>query len=105
MGTSESKKLQKQLVENRDDGLKEKYKLKIQFFHGIQNRPIGAKTKYLQNRFTQVESADMEMSIFSLFKKNSIMRSLFRNGLHMNRAAVDSLDRCLEIQRQKILQF
>lgn len=60
---------------------KSKEPYKILYIHGLESRPGGSKDLYLQQHFQKVCAPDMEMSIYRLSRKNSVIRNIFRLAL------------------------
>jgi len=51
--------------------------------HGMESGPGGSKDRYLRQHFEKVCTPNMQMSLFSLTKSNSILRNILRRPLFL----------------------
>ena len=60
---------------------KSKEPYKVLYIHGLESRPGGSKDLYLQQHFREVHTPDMEMSVYQLSRRQSVIRNIFRLAL------------------------
>ena len=49
--------------------------------HGLESGLQGKKSKYLHNHFANTYTPDMQMSLFNIAKKHSVLRNVFRTSI------------------------
>lgn len=54
--------------------------------HGLESGLQGRKSQYLHKHFTNVNTPDMQMSLFNITKKNSVVRNILKTLLFQNLA-------------------
>ncbi|EWS74061.1 alpha/beta superfamily hydrolase (macronuclear) [Tetrahymena thermophila SB210] len=101
--------MDKQLVVNQEFNQVEESKEDSQlipqsasYVHGLESGFNGSKHRYLQNSFQKCYYVSMNMSLWNIQKKNSLLRNLCTNFFRPSRAAEESLKGCLKIQEDEL---
>ncbi|KAL4498591.1 hypothetical protein ABPG72_019709 [Tetrahymena utriculariae] len=92
------------IFQSKNEEIKNKIELKVQFLHGLEGDLLKEKQPYLEKRFIQCSTPSMKVSRWNIFYTNSFPRCLFRNLFKISKSGSECLKNCLKIQADAILK-